>query len=563
MNSRAASKRGSAAASWTASSSRCAALPVGAASATSGGTPPRLLDQQRQDPRHGGGLAGARAAGHDREAPPHRGLRRRALAVVRPAARTAGPGRRRARRRARVRRPEREQILRHAALLAPVAVQVQRRADEPQRPVREPVLTDRDERARRQAREPVLAATATAARTGRSPRPRCPRSPSRRSARRSTNTCPCRGARTASAAASAIASSRLARQRRQAHGHVDVGGGQQPDGVERLQQPVRAHGAAAVERVQLRHGHTAVLQQPVQLEHERGRRAPGEDAARLPVDHRRVRADHAADEQVQHAAQVRRRVVAREPPAQVAVQRDGVEQRLQPVVGAFHLLGQRRRPVVPGRERLAGRGEPVRLVVDDVERAVQPQREVDAAGQVAAHRRAQVRVAQPVRVARERIARREVAAQDVADRARRHGADRRVTARQRQLEVQLVQPVRARHVAQPHVVRPAARAASPSPPAARRWPPHGPPAPRAGAPSPDPRAPPARRPGPAPRSPPPRRSCARTCRTRCRRAFAEQQRLLGQLTGCDPRSGSAAPPARPRPSAPPARWPRATRASRP
>ena len=216
--------------------------------------PAGLLDQQRQDPRHGRGLARARTARHDREPPPHRGLRRRALAVVRPAheqpvqagfehvgAHRGGP--------------EREQILGDAALLAPVAIQVQRRADEPQRPVREPVLTDRDERARRQPREPVLrrrpgqlgqvdllVLAVHARRLGDPPQVHEDVPVPRRADRQR------RGQRDRLVG--------LARQRRQPHGHVDVGGGQQPDGVERLQQPVRAHGAAAVERVQLRRAHT-------------------------------------------------------------------------------------------------------------------------------------------------------------------------------------------------------------------------------------------------------------------------------------------------------------------
>ena len=89
-----------AASSCTARSSRSAALPVGAASATSGGVV-RLLHQQRHDPGDRGRLAGARPAGDDREPPQHGGRRGEPLRGVgvaaeqpRPARRAAAPRRR-------------------------------------------------------------------------------------------------------------------------------------------------------------------------------------------------------------------------------------------------------------------------------------------------------------------------------------------------------------------------------------------------------------------------------------------------------------------------------------
>ena len=69
-----------------------------------------------------------------------------------------------------------------------------------------------------------------------------------------------------------------------------------------------------------------------------------------------------------------------------------------------HLGGERGRAVVPRRELLTRRREPVRLVVGDRERFADPHDEVDAAGQVAAHARAQRRIVEPLGVTGERIA---------------------------------------------------------------------------------------------------------------------------------------------------------------
>ena len=148
------------ASAWTASSSRAAALPVGAASATSGGGRPRarrLLGEQREDPRDGRRLAGAGAARDDREAPrAWRSRRRGAGGRRRRRANSRGEARRpAARRRRRAPRP----VARaragppRPALLAPVAIEVQARADEAQRPARRVVvLAARDERAAPRAR---------------------------------------------------------------------------------------------------------------------------------------------------------------------------------------------------------------------------------------------------------------------------------------------------------------------------------------------------------------------------------------------------------------------------
>ena len=81
---------------------------------------------------------------------------------------------------------------------------------------------------------------------------------------------------------------------------------------------------------------------------------PREHAARRAVEHGGVGARHPAQEQVQHAREVLVGVVARQAPAQVAVQRDRVEQGLEPVVGAAHLRGERGRRVVAERQLLVG-----------------------------------------------------------------------------------------------------------------------------------------------------------------------------------------------------------------
>ena len=77
-------------------------------------------------------------------------------------------------------------------------------------------------------------------------------------------------------------------------------------------------------------------------------------------------------------------VVTGEAPAQVAVQGDGVQERLQRVVGRDHLGLEGVGPVVPGRQRLLGRAQLVRLVVGQEEAvAREAEHEVEAPRQVA------------------------------------------------------------------------------------------------------------------------------------------------------------------------------------
>ena len=105
------------------------------------------------------------------------------------------------------------------------------------------------------------------------------------------------------------------------------------------------------------------------------------------------------------------------------------------------------------RQRLIGRTQPVRLVVDDrVARPVEAEHEVDAPGQEAAHGRPQRRVLEPGRVRSERIAGRQVLAQGGRDRSEGQAPARVIPADQRQLELELVQPVRAGNVTESQAV---------------------------------------------------------------------------------------------------------------
>ena len=122
-----------------------------------------------------------------------------------------------------------------------------------------------------------------------------------------------------------------------------------------------------------------------------------------------------------------------------------------------HLCGHRLRPVVPRRQRFGAvgteRAEPVGLVVhDDVPgvtvRYGQAQHRVDAPAEVAAQPLpAQGGGAECVRVPGERIGGGQVQAKKVGHRPQRCvGATRMVAAGQRQLEVQLGQPVSRRDI---------------------------------------------------------------------------------------------------------------------
>ncbi len=143
--------------------------------------PAGLLGQQREDPRDRRRLARARAAGDDREPPPHRAFGRIALALV------AGPEQPRQPGGElglvdRVLAPQRDEVGGHLHLFAPVAVEVEPRADQPQRAGLLVGLPHRDQRARPHPHEPLAAGPATAAPRG-PPARRSRRSPSRGSSR--------------------------------------------------------------------------------------------------------------------------------------------------------------------------------------------------------------------------------------------------------------------------------------------------------------------------------------------------------------------------------------------
>ncbi len=127
-----------------------------------------------------------------------------------------------------------------------------------------------------------------------------------------------------------------------------------------------------------------------QAHDEPARRPPREDARDVAVATEHAGAAHPAQEQVQHPAEVEVRVVADLAPAQVTVQRHGIQHCLQRVVRVEHRLLHRLVAVVPGGQRLSPRREPVGLVVDDqvplVIRFADADDGVDAAGQVAAER---------------------------------------------------------------------------------------------------------------------------------------------------------------------------------
>ena len=161
------------------------------------------------------------------------------------------------------------------------------------------------------------------------------------------------------------------------------------------------------------------------------------------------RPGHPAHEQVEHAGEMALGVIAAQPPAQVAVQRRGVQQRLQAVVRALHLRRERRGAVVPGGQRLAGRGQPVRLVVGDRERAPRPARRGRCCRSGSRARSPAGRGPRAVGVPGERVVGGQMRAQHRGDRARREPPVGLVAADERQLERQLVEPVRARDVAQP------------------------------------------------------------------------------------------------------------------
>ena len=208
---------------------------------------------------------------------------------------------------------------------------------------------------------------------------RPPRRPGRATARsgstagtvaRSTQTEPCRTARTASATASSTRSSVLPAEVADPLGDVDVGGLQQPGRVERRQQPGGPAGQPPVvlaDRLeQLGHARHHPVEQVGQRLDQGHRRPPGEDAARLAVDQRRVRAAHAAQVEVEHAAEV----LARGRSRAAASAGTGAAPRRTAAPAAGSRSGPSLRPAPRGGRRAAVSGssrrtEPVGLVVDD------------------------------------------------------------------------------------------------------------------------------------------------------------------------------------------------------
>ncbi len=109
-------------------------------------------------------------------------------------------------------------------------------------------------------------------------------------------------------------------------------------------------------------------------------------------------------------------VVVPQPPTEVPMEGDGVEEGLQRVVGGDHFGLQRVGPVVPGGQRLAGRAQLVGLVVGQKEAiAGQAEDEVEAPRQVAPEGPAEDGVAEVRGVAGDRIVLGEVLVQEVGD----------------------------------------------------------------------------------------------------------------------------------------------------
>ena len=220
------------------------------------------------------------------------------------------------------------------------------------------------------------------------------------------------------------------------------------------------------------------VQQVGQRGDQRDRRLPREDPARAAVDARRLRPAHAAEVEVEHAAEVLGRVVVGQPPAQVAVEDDGVEQRLERVVGVAHRLVEDGGAVLPGGRRGGPVAEPVGLVVDRQEAGAavdrDPDHHVDRAGEVAEQALAgEVGVGrQGVGEGEQRVAAGRCArssgprspSDDVGGAAR----PARSPPAQRHLEVELAQPVGEVDVAQRQPARERPERASRTPRRARR-----------------------------------------------------------------------------------------------
>ena len=362
-----------AASSWTASSSRAAALPVGAASATSGGGSPAAAACSASSATIRATvvvLPGARPAGDDREAAQHRRRRGQPLAGVAtsPGNSRASPsrehvvvdGRGRGRRRT-------AQVGGDLALLAPVAVEVEPRC----RPAAAAglVVGVAPLRRRRPAGWPRSASSHASGGSGHGSAERSTGSSASTVAvvadRRQVDedVAEARAAdgqrgrqRTGSSCSPASSASRRATWTSAADSTPGV--------VERAQQPGRVARAARGRARRWRSAigsrtavmPTAPVEQVAQRLDERGRRAPGEHAARLAVDGRRVRRRSSRA----GTGRGRRRGCGRGRSRAAASAGSGAARRCRAAPAGRSgvrciSLGQRRRAVVPGRQRLARR----------------------------------------------------------------------------------------------------------------------------------------------------------------------------------------------------------------
>jgi hypothetical protein len=169
----------------------------------------------------------------------------------------------------------------------------------------------------------------------------------------------------------------LAGERADPSRDVDVGRVEHTRRVERREQPVRA------QRAPESHGSSVVrsARQPPSVSsgspasRRGGRRGLDQGDRRLPREDphggRRPRGVSGRTCRAGRGRARRRgalRVVARLPPAQVAVQHDGVEQRLQAGSRSGPSPRRARRAGRPRGQRLVGWAEPVGLVVDDRKR---------------------------------------------------------------------------------------------------------------------------------------------------------------------------------------------------
>ena len=271
-----------------------------------------LLVEQHEDAGDGGRLARAGPAADDGEAAQHAGRGGEALEVglvsVEQACQAVGEhggvdvarglvaG---------------EEVGGDEALVPPVAVEVERRVDETERSLVSAVLADGDDRARGEAVDPGL---------GFRPRQRLQvdrrvevgdcggRDRGEIDADRAEPGC-AHGERGREQRALVLLSCEL----RETECDVDVGGGQDSRVVEGAQRARRRGGRSprrTTSTVSSRlTSRSSLVEQVAQGLDERRRRSPGEDAAGLPFDTRRVRAGHAAQEQVEDTGEVPVRVV--------------------------------------------------------------------------------------------------------------------------------------------------------------------------------------------------------------------------------------------------------------